>query len=245
MTEPCGGPGPDGRGRIESRGGRDWPWCPARLGFAFSLSIVLCLTGSADARYCYSPTCRMCATLFGPLPNDRTGIGWHSSPRDRTGTLVTSPVSGRGEPFSVYEPTPDAAVQSMLDQLDLGPEDTLYDLGAGDGRILIAAVKRFGCRAVGVEINPRLVRLARQNVRAAGCGRIRVVEGDATKFLYDKADAVTMYLFPNLMAKLVPKIDCPIVSYSHPIPGRGARRIDRRGSPVYVTEVRQLNLRVL
>lgn len=140
--------------------------------------------------------------------------------------------------------TPYEVVAVMLDQLDLGANDVLYDLGCGDGRILIAAVERFGCRAVGIEIDPRVARIARENVRRAGCGRIRIVTGDANRYCLDEADAVTIYLFPETMTKLCPKIETTIVSYQHKIPGRGRqRRIHCQTGSIYVAAPRPINAR--
>lgn len=208
--------------------------------------LLVCFVGSAEARYCFSTSCVMCARLFGPLPGDRTGINLPGyGPSGVRLPATSSFVGASAGPFSVYDPTPEDAVQFILDQLDLGPDDVLYDLGCGDARILIAAVERFGCRGVGIEIDPKVAKLARSRIRLAGCQRIRIVLGDARNYSYDQADAVVMYLFPNLMAELLPKIDCPVVSYLHPIEGRSAKRIKGPGRhEVYVSRTRSANLRV-
>jgi predicted RNA methylase len=201
-----------------------------------ALLAVLLLAGSADARYCWNPNCGMCNRLFGPIGGGGAGL---VAATTRVNSLTASPVPA-------INSTPEDVVQRMLDQLDLGPDDILYDLGCGDGRILVAAVRRFGCRAVGIERDPCVAEFARTQCKRAGCGRIRIVKGDARNFLLDDADAVTMYLYPPVMAQLVHKIDCPIVSYSHRIPGR-ANRIawKAQGRAVFVAASRPGNFRVI
>jgi len=124
------------------------------------------------------------------------------------------------------ESTPQVVVDAMLKQLNLTPDDVLYDLGCGDGRILISAVQQYGCKALGIEIDPKVAEFARKQVAAAECGRILIMTGDATKFNLEKATAVTMYLFPPLMEKLMKKIKTDrVVSYSHEIPGKLCKTI--------------------
>ena len=137
--------------------------------------------------------------------------------------------------------TPQAAVEVMLAQLDLIPGDVLYDLGCGDGRVLITAVQTYGCKAVGIEIDPAVAEYARQRVREAGCGRITIVTGDARRYDLTQATAVTMYLMPPLMVELMPKLRTTrVATFAHPIPDTQYRQIliDRVTS-VYVLEVDQ------
>lgn len=107
----------------------------------------------------------------------------------------------------IFVPTPRPVVDAMLDLAGIGPDDVLYDLGSGDGRIPIAAAQRYGIRAVGVEIDPELVELARANARAAGVSdRVRFVERDM--FLTDvrEATVVTLFLLDRLNLQLRPKL---------------------------------------
>lgn len=98
----------------------------------------------------------------------------------------------------VWVPTPDDVVERMLDMAEVKAGDTVIDLGAGDGKIAIAAGKR-GATAIGVEYNPEMVKLAQCMVRVEGVGdRTRIVEGDIFKIDFDEADVVTMYLLPSL-----------------------------------------------
>lgn len=107
-----------------------------------------------------------------------------------------------------YVPTPSEVVVTMLKAASTGPEDTVIDLGSGDGRIPIAAVKDFGARrALGIEINPRLVREARAAAEGAGVAdRVAFSEGNLFGYDFSSASVLTMYLLPELNLRLRPKI---------------------------------------
>lgn len=106
----------------------------------------------------------------------------------------------------IWVPTPQALVERMLDMIRVTPEDYVIDLGAGDGRTVIAAAKR-GARALGIEYNPDMVALARRNAESAGVSdRARFVQGDIFKTDFSKADVLTLYLLPSLNLKLRPTI---------------------------------------
>jgi len=79
-----------------------------------------------------------------------------------------------------YVPTPQTVVEKMLESAQVGPEDVVYDLGAGDGRIVITAVKKFNVKkAVGVEKNEERVRMALENIKKEGVeGRATIIKGD-------------------------------------------------------------------
>jgi SAM-dependent methyltransferase len=83
----------------------------------------------------------------------------------------------------------------------------VYDLGAGDGKIAIAAAKEFGARAVGIEYNPKMVTLANCLLDAAGVGdKVKIIEGDIFKTDFRSATVVTMYLLPSLNERLIPTL---------------------------------------
>ena len=104
-------------------------------------------------------------------------------------------------------PTPDKVVDIMLRMAQVTPADTVVDLGAGDGKIAIAAAKKFGARALGIEYNPDMARYAQRNVERAGvAARARIVQGDIFATDYSQATVVTMYLLPELNLKLRPTI---------------------------------------
>lgn len=122
-------------------------------------------------------------------------------------------------PKVIVDSTPIEVVREMLRIAALNKDDLLYDIGCGDGRVLIEASK-ITKKVYGIEIKPEVVRLARSKLMAAGLSTSRVIEGDAVKYDLHKATVVTMYLFPETMEKIIPKLGaCRIVSYGHKIPG--------------------------
>ena len=105
-----------------------------------------------------------------------------------------------------YVPTPEAVVEVMLDMAKVGPEDVVYDLGSGDGRIVIAAAKR-GARGVGIDIDPERIREANANAKSAGVtDKVKFIEGDLFDADIHDATVVTMYLLPEVNLKLRPKL---------------------------------------
>jgi SAM-dependent methyltransferase len=107
----------------------------------------------------------------------------------------------------MWVPTSDALVARMLKMAQVTSTDYVYDLGAGDGKIAIAAARDFGAQAVGVEYEPRLAQLARCYVQAEGLGeRVHVIQGDVFKTDFSKATVVTLYLLPELNLRLRPTL---------------------------------------
>lgn len=108
------------------------------------------------------------------------------------------PQVGQSGKDVVWVPTPDEIVQRMLKMAKVTPQDTVYDLGAGDGKIAIAAGK-LGATAVGIEYNPDMAKLASCLVGAEGVGsKTKIIQGDIFKEDFSKASVVTMYLLPEL-----------------------------------------------
>jgi SAM-dependent methyltransferase len=106
-----------------------------------------------------------------------------------------------------YVPTPPEVVSEMLNIAKVNKNDMLYDLGSGDGRIVIEAARRYGMRGVGVDINPELVKEATDNARKAGVSdRASFVEQDLFKTDLSKATVVTLYLLPEVNMRLRPKL---------------------------------------
>lgn len=107
----------------------------------------------------------------------------------------------------VWVPTPDEVVERMLTMAQTKPEDYVIDLGAGDGKIAIAAAKKFGARSMGVEFNPEMVAFAQKNAKAAGVtDKAQIVHGDIFATDFTQATILTMYLLPSLNMKLRPQI---------------------------------------
>jgi SAM-dependent methyltransferase len=117
------------------------------------------------------------------------------------------PQVGQAGKDVIWVPTPDEVVDRMLRMAQVGPNDLVFDLGAGDGKIAIAAAKKFGARSVGIEYNPDMARFAQGNVEKAGVtGKARIVNGDIFATDFTQATVITMYLLPALNLKLRPQI---------------------------------------
>jgi SAM-dependent methyltransferase len=106
-----------------------------------------------------------------------------------------------------YVPTTMEIVERMLDVANVSPLDVVYDLGCGDGRIVIAAAKKYGARGVGVDLDPARIREARANAKKAGVEQlVRFEVGDMFKTDLTAATVVTLYLLPELNRRLKPKL---------------------------------------
>jgi len=117
------------------------------------------------------------------------------------------PQVGQAGKDVIWVPTPDEVVDRMLRMAQVTPSDLVFDLGAGDGKIAIAAAKKFGARAVGIEYNPDMARHAQGNVEKAGVtGKARIIQGDIFATDFSQATVVTMYLLPALNLKLRPTL---------------------------------------
>jgi predicted O-methyltransferase YrrM len=111
------------------------------------------------------------------------------------------------EPDVPYVPTDERVVAEMLKVAKVKKSDVLYDLGSGDGRIVITAARRFGTRGTGVDIDPERVREAQENAEKAGVSdRVRFIHGDLFEMDLRDATVVTLYLLPAVNLKLRPKL---------------------------------------
>jgi cyclopropane fatty-acyl-phospholipid synthase-like methyltransferase len=127
--------------------------------------------------------------------------------------LVAAPLalgaqSSQGRPDVIWVPTADATVDAMLRLANVGPDDVVYDLGCGDGRIVIAAAK-LGARAVGIDIDPDRVREAKLNVRLAGVeDKVLIIQGNIfdENLAFDEATVVTLFLLETLNIRLMPRL---------------------------------------
>jgi SAM-dependent methyltransferase len=110
-------------------------------------------------------------------------------------------------PDVIYVPTPQSVVEAMLDLAAVKKTDVVYDLGSGDGRIVITAAKKYGARGVGIEVDPALLRKAKANAAAAGvAGRVRFVQQDLFATDVSQATVVTLYLLQSINERLRPKL---------------------------------------
>ena len=122
-------------------------------------------------------------------------------------TQAFQPHSGQAGKDVVWVPTPDSLVKRMLQLGGVKSGDFVIDLGAGDGKIVIAAARDFGARGLGIEYNPDMVALAQQKARAAGVSdKANFEKADIFESDFSKADVITMYLLPNLNLRLRPTL---------------------------------------
>lgn len=111
------------------------------------------------------------------------------------------------KPDVIYVPTPQPVVDAMLDLAQVKGTDVVYDLGSGDGRIVITAAKKYGARGVGIEMDAALVKKARGNAAAAGVsGKVRFVQQDLFTTDLRPASVVTLYLLQSINERLRPKL---------------------------------------
>ena len=112
------------------------------------------------------------------------------------------------KPDVPYIPTTETAVKAMLELAEVKRSDIVYDLGCGDGRIVIAAAKRYGTRGVGIDIDPELIREAKKNARQAGVERlVEFREQDLFQSNFRDATVVTLFLLPAVNKRLLPQLE--------------------------------------
>jgi SAM-dependent methyltransferase len=135
-----------------------------------------------------------------------------------------------------FVPSPMDVVSMILELAELEPDKVLYDLGCGDGRIVLAAAKDFGSRAVGVDLNAMLINEARNRAEKLGFGdEARFIEGDMFEVDLRPADVVVMYLLTSANEKVRPKLESElrlgarVITHDFPIMNwRCQRRLDFR-----------------
>ena len=111
------------------------------------------------------------------------------------------------QPDVIYVPTPHEVVDDMLRLANVRKGDVLYDLGSGDGRIAIAAAKKYGIKAIGIDIDPDRIREANENAKKAGVGHlVQFRQEDLFKADFREATVITLYLLPDLNVKLRPRL---------------------------------------
>jgi SAM-dependent methyltransferase len=131
-----------------------------------------------------------------------------------------------------YVPTPQVVVDAMLELGEVKEGDLLYDLGSGDGRIVVTAAKNLGVRGVGIDINPERIQEAEANARQAGVENLTEFrEEDLFKADFSEATVVTMYLLPSVNNRLKPRLlselkpGTRIVSHAFDIEGWEPQRV--------------------
>jgi uncharacterized protein (TIGR03000 family) len=112
------------------------------------------------------------------------------------------------EPDILFVPTPQDVVDKMLELAEVKKDDVIYDLGCGDGRIVVTAAKKYGCKAIGFDIDPERVEESQQNVKKNGVEKlVTIEEKDVFKLDLRPANVVTLYLLPQLNVKLIPQLE--------------------------------------
>jgi SAM-dependent methyltransferase len=137
--------------------------------------------------------------------------------------LVSLAAGAQGKlrnPDVVYVPTGEEVVAEMLRMAEVSSDDLVYDLGCGDGRLVITAAKEYGARGVGIDIDPERIKDSRKNAAEAGVtDRVKFILGDLFQADFHNATAVTIYLLPDLNVRLRPmlfeqlKPGTPVVSH--------------------------------
>lgn len=153
-------------------------------------------------------------------------------------------------PDASFVPTPHDVVAKMLDLAAVTKDDVVYDLGSGDGRVVVAAAKSKGCQAVGVELDKELVAKAKARAKDAGVGKLVTIEhGDLFEADFSSATVVALFVTPTMARKLTPALDklkpgSRVVCHFFAIPGVVPDRVEKvtseddgRERPVYLYTV--------
>jgi LEA14-like dessication related protein/precorrin-6B methylase 2 len=121
---------------------------------------------------------------------------------------VKKEVTKTRTPDVIFVPTPQEVVDKMLELVDVKKDDLLYDLGCGDGRIVVTAAKRYGCKAVGFDIDPQRIKESLENVEKNNIGDLVKIENkDIFTLDLSEANVITLYLLPRLNVKLIPQLE--------------------------------------
>lgn len=184
-----------------------------------------------------APALLLCVLLGGVPVAEGQRAPTVSPPADSDSTEKGAP----------YVPTPRHVVLTMLELGNVSSDDVVYDLGSGDGRIVITAAKEFGARGVGVEIDSQLVQRARRKARRAGVAdRVEFRQGDLFETDLREATVVTLYLWPDMNNRLRPKLQRAldpgdrVVSHSFDIDGWPADSTVSMGTSSLATETKTL-----
>ncbi len=112
------------------------------------------------------------------------------------------------KPDVIYVPTPQEVVDKMLELAQVKKTDVVYDLGCGDGRIVVTAAKKYGCKAVGFDIDPERIKESKENVKKAGVENlVEIKQTDIFTVDLSPASVITLYLLPQLNVRLIPQLD--------------------------------------
>ena len=146
------------------------------------------------------------------------------------GTTIELFLGSHGRPdaedLAPWVPTPQPVVDRMLELAEVTAQDIVYDIGCGDGRIVITAARKYGARGVGIDIDPNMIAESNRNAEAAGVTQlVRFIVGDATQADLSEATVVTLYLLPESNMLLRPILErqlspgARVISHNYSIPG--------------------------
>lgn len=156
------------------------------------------------AVFCVSPVTVIVAeeTEAPPKPNKKRVKAKEAAEKGEKSDVPTR------KPDVVFVPTPQDVVDKMLEMAAVQKTDLLYDLGCGDGRIVVTAAKKYGCKAVGFDIDPKRIEESKQNVEKNEMGKlVKIEHKDIFTLDLSKANVVTLYLLPSLNVKLIPQLE--------------------------------------
>jgi SAM-dependent methyltransferase len=166
--------------------------------------------------------------------------------------LVPAPGEAQGQekptrrPDVIFVPTPQEVVDKMLELAEVKKDDLVYDLGCGDGIIVVTAAKKYGCKAVGFDIDPQRIKESNERVKKEGVEKlVQIKQEDIFTLDLSPASVVTLYLLRSLNAKLIPQLEkmkpgSRIVSHDFDMPGVKPKKHimvelkDGRKKPVYL-----------
>ncbi|MCL5280469.1 MAG: alkaline phosphatase family protein [Planctomycetes bacterium] len=121
---------------------------------------------------------------------------------------AAQPAEEPHRPDVVFVPTPQEVVDRMLELAQVTKDDVVYDLGCGDGRIVVTAAKKYGCRAYGYDVDPRRIKESQENVNKNGVGALATIQQkDIFTLDLSQANVITLYLLPSLNVKLIPQLE--------------------------------------
>jgi len=150
---------------------------------------------------------RVCPLALAATLAIAPGCQTASGPAATEATATTAEIQPSKKPDVIYVPTPQSVVDRMLAMAEVKAGDVVYDLGCGDGRIVVTAAKKFGVKAVGYDIDPQRVKEARENVAKAGVGHlVRIEQADIFTLDLTGASVITLYLLPSLNVRLMPQL---------------------------------------
>jgi SAM-dependent methyltransferase len=146
----------------------------------------------------------MWAFLFGILASP---IAWFSDGASKARAQVAKRSDDEGKKIVPYVPTPQEVVDRMLELAQVKKGDVVYDLGSGDGRIVVTAAKKYGVKAIGFEIDPERIKESHENIKKAGVGHlVEIRQQDIRTVDLSRASVLTMYLLPEVNLMIRPNI---------------------------------------